>query len=161
MICFINKHVIGFCFTCKKWCTVFRCHICIIVFSYCYISCNQNKCIRIITKAWFNAFCFKFNRIVLVVFTFCCLTVYNISFFVANLDSSLLESFSKFVIFCVSILYNAYKILWKFKSCFFWFFNDEKHCCFIFFKFTNKLICCFKSGFSKSICMLKSIAISL
>ena len=32
-------------------------------------------------KSWFNTFCLKFNITVLVVFTFCCLTVYNISYF--------------------------------------------------------------------------------
>ena len=54
-----------------------------------------------------------------VVFIFCCLTIYNIRFFVANSDSSLLESFSKSMIFCVSILFDTRKILQKIKSFFF------------------------------------------
>ena len=66
-----------------------------------------------------NTFCLKFYRIFLIVFIFCYLTVYNIPFFDANLDSSLLESFKKQIIFCVSVLYNAHKILCKIKSCFF------------------------------------------
>ena len=58
-----------------------------------------------------NTFCIKFNRTILAVFTFCCLTVYNIPFFAANLDSSLRESFNKFLIFSVFILYDTYRIL--------------------------------------------------
>ena len=107
MIRFTNKFIINFWLSCRKWCSIFKCNICIIVCSYYYISCNLNKCIRIIKKVWFNTFCPKFNRITLVVFIFCCLTVYNIPFFVDNLDSSLLESFSKFIIFYVSILFDA------------------------------------------------------
>ena len=139
MICFINKDVINFCCTCRKWCTIFKRNICIIVCIYCNISCNYNKCIRIITKTWFNNFCFKLNSIVWLLFTFCCLTVYDVPLFCNKLDSSLLESFNKSTIFCVSILYDTHRILWKFKSCFFWFLNDEKHCCFISYKFTNKM----------------------
>ena len=139
MICFINKYIINFCLEFRKWCTVLKSNMCLIVCSYFYISCNWNKWIRIITKAWFNTFCLKFYRIVLIVFTFSCLTVYNIPFFVANLDSSLFESFNKFIIFWVSILFHAYRVLGKLESCFFWFFSYEKHCCFIIFKFANKI----------------------
>ena len=124
MICFINKQIITLCIPFRKWCTVFKCNICIIVCSYCYISFNKNKCIRIITKTWFNTFCLKFDKIVLVAFIFCCLIVYNIPFFVINLDSSYLESFNKFTIFCVSILCDTYRILSEIKSCYFWFFNN-------------------------------------
>ena len=138
MICFLNKHIINYCFTCRKWCTIFKRNICIIVCSYCYISCNWNKCVRIITKTWFNSFCFKFNSIALLVFTLYCLTVYDILLFCSNLDSSLLESFNKFMIFCVSILYDTHRILWKFKSHFFWFLDDQKHCCSIIFNFAKK-----------------------
>ena len=38
---------------------------------------------------------------------FFCLTVYNIPFIVANLDSSLFELFKKRMIFCISILYET------------------------------------------------------
>ena len=129
------------CFTCRKWCTIFKSNMCIIFCIYCYISCNKNKCIRIITKTWFNPFCFKLNSIALLVITFCCLTVYN----VPNLDFSLLESFNKFIIF-----------LWKLKSYFFWFFNASSSS-----RLPIKLNCSFKSEFSNSIYLLKSIAISL
>ena len=136
MVCFIGKHIINFYLAYRKWCTFFKCNICVIVCSYGYISWNWNQFIRIIIKTWCNTFRFEFDRIVLVVFIFCCLTVYSIPFFVASLDSSLLELLNKFIIFCISTLY----FMWKFKSCFFWFFNDKVHCCFIiFFKFTNKI----------------------
>ena len=139
MVCFINKHINNFCLACKKWCKIFKCSISLIVCIYCWISCNWNKCIRIITKAWFNTFCLKFYRIILVLFIFCCLIVYNIPFFVANLDSSLLESFKKYIIFCVYILIDTHRILWKFRSCFFWFFSDENHYWSIIFAFANKI----------------------
>ena len=104
---------------------------------------------RIITKTWFNTLCSKFDRIVLVVFVFCCLTVYNIPFFVANLDSSLLESFNKFMIFFF-ILYDTYRILWKIKSCFFWFSMMKNIVASLFSSLSIILICCLKSGFSNS-----------
>ena len=40
MICFINKHIIKFCFLCRKWCAIFICNICTVVCRYCYIACN-------------------------------------------------------------------------------------------------------------------------
>ena len=123
----VSKHIINYCFTFRKWYSIFKRNVCII--GWIYISCKENKCIRIITKTWFNSSCFKFNSIALLVFTFCCLTVYGLP----------LESFNKFMIFCVSILYDTHRILWKFKSCFFWFLNDKKHCCSIIFKFANKI----------------------
>ena len=92
MFCFINKNFISFCLTCRKWCTILKCNICIFSFIYCYISSNWNTCIIIIAKTWFNSFCIKFDRIVFVVSISCCLTVHDIPIFAANLDSSLLQS---------------------------------------------------------------------
>ena len=40
MICFINKYIINSCLVCRKWCTMFKCNMCIIVCSYCYILCD-------------------------------------------------------------------------------------------------------------------------
>ena len=40
IVCYINKRIVNFCPGCRKWCTIFKCNICITVFSYCYISCN-------------------------------------------------------------------------------------------------------------------------
>ena len=106
MVCSIEKHVINFCLACRKWCTFFKCNICLIVCSYGYISWNWNQFIRIVIKTWFNTFRFEFDRIPLLVFIFCCLIVYSIPFFVASLDSSLFESFKKFLVFLFkNILY--------------------------------------------------------
>ena len=55
-----------------------------------------------------------------------------------SLFRPLLESFKIFIIFCIFILYDTYKIFWRIKSCFFWFFSDEKHCRSIIFKFINE-----------------------
>ena len=140
MFCFINKNFISFCLTCRKWCTILKCNICIFSLIYCYISSNWNTCIIIIAKTWFNSFCIKFDRIVFVVSISCCLTVHDIPIFAANLDSSLLQSLKKFLIFSFSILYHTYSIMWKIKSCFFCFLKEKKHCCsFISFKSTNKI----------------------
>ena len=75
----------------------------------------------------------------MVVFIFCCLTVYKIPFLCKNLNFSLLESFNKFIIFCVSIFMILTEFCENSKVVFFWIFNDEKHCCFIIFKFTNNI----------------------
>ena len=90
------------------------------------------------------------------------LSIIYLFFFVVNLDSSLLASFNEFIIFCVPVLYDTHRISWKIKNCFYWFLNNEKY----FAPLSSsslpiKLIFCFKSEFSNSICLLKSIAISL
>ena len=158
MVCFINKNIINFGFRCRKWSATFKFNICTIVCNYFYISCSWNKCVRIITKTRFNTFYLKFNRIDLVVFTFCCLTVYNIPFF----DSSSLESFNKFIIFCASILYDTEKFSEKLNLVSSDFLMMKN---IVALSFSSslpiKLICCFKSGFSNSMCLPKSSAISL
>ena len=35
-----QQNIINYCFTCRKWCTIFKRNICIIACIYCYISCN-------------------------------------------------------------------------------------------------------------------------
>ena len=68
-----------------------------------------------------DMFYYFLSTLLFVVLIFCSSTVYDIPFFVANLDFSLLELYSKFVFLCVSILYNINNFLWKTKSCFFYF----------------------------------------
>ena len=59
--------------------------------------------LRIITKTWFYWFFKKFYWIRVRIITFW-FTVNNIPFFVANFEFSLSEPFSKFTVFCVSII---------------------------------------------------------
>ena len=58
------------------------------------------KCIRMTTKTWLNTLFFKFDVVVLAVFIFCCLTVYNITFVC-----------SKFRFFITWIIQQIYNLL--------------------------------------------------
>ena len=41
MFCSVNRYIINYCFTCRKWCTNFKRNICIIGCIYCIcLSCN-------------------------------------------------------------------------------------------------------------------------
>ena len=159
----------------RKRSTIFKRNSNISIATFCcYIPCYKNICVWIITKIWFNKFGFKFNCC--TIFTFfaivCVILITdNIPFscykfwrFIISITPKIYNLLS-FDFYTWSKLNNCCSILWKFKSRFFWLFNDEKHCCSIIsFKSSNtpsflsnlpiKLICSFKSGFSNSICLL-------
>ena len=82
----------------------------------------------------------------LLVITFCCLTVYGISLFEANLDSSLFESFNKFMIF----VFRFFMILTDFCENSEVVYSDfsmiKKNFALSSLSFQIKLNCCFKLG---------------
>ena len=81
-------------------------------------------------------------------------------FFVANFEFSLPEPFSKFTIFCVSIIYMIVAEFWEklkvVSSDFSMMKNIVAPC--VFKSLSIKLICC---GSFNLVCLLKSIAINL
>ena len=120
----------------------------------------NEKCLSI-TQTWFNSVCFKFNSIPWFDFTFCCLIVYDIPLFCCKFRFFIVWITSKFMIF----VFPFYMILTKFCVNSKVFFSDfsvmKKIVAQSSLKILIKLICCFKVGLSNSICLLKSIAISL
>ena len=137
---------VGYAF--RKWCTVFKYDFNIsIITCFCYVSCYKNICVWTIAKTWFNGLSFKFNgRTIFISFTINCiiLIIDTIPFSFASFKDSLLVSTNRFAFLCVSIIISSQnkKLLQhfvRFKSCFFWLFDDEKHCCSISFKFSSKI----------------------
>ena len=148
----INVFIIYMSYTSCKWSTIFKFNIsiCITICS-CYISCNKNTCIWIIAD-WLNIFCLKFSACTIFIsFT----TVYTISimnkilFFLLQILKIYyqchlinVQSF-EFPLYIWSIMKpNESKVtaFWKFKSYFFWFFNDKEHCSsIILIKYANKV----------------------
>ena len=156
----------------------------------CYISCYNNKHIWIITKTWFDNFCLKVNAwIIFISLTiFCIILIINdIQFFVAIFEDFfiiilLLLSFIIILFFYylsfIVIHYSSFEFpfyIWHIttlnQTTVTAFFENWKILYSNFSMIKNivalpssgisiKLICCFKSGFSNAICLLKSIAIT-
>ena len=144
----INKDIFFFCSSSFKCWTIFKCYSCIALLTFFnfFVSCHKNIFIRIIdlNKNWFSWICYK------------------LYYRIKKYDKFRKTDKCKCIILWFCNLYDIYKILWKIKSCFFWFLINKEHCCYIiFFNASNKMNCCLKSDFSNSICLLKSIAINL
>ena len=155
VICFFNKNI-NFCSTIFKSCTIFKGYLC-----SCSIKClirlsriilpaaaiNLVTVILPVARIYASESRQRLDSVEFVKYLIGLLCEwpvvslsYNIPFFVAYFGNYFVELFNKFIIFWVFILYDVYRILWKFNSCFFWFFNDEKHfSSIIFFKFANKI----------------------